>query len=60
MPPQTKIGNLDRVSTTCDSGWVRSHAGSALKAYAPTRYRRWYWPCPTWNSHSLPNEYSPS
>jgi len=32
---------LEEVSTTCGSGWVRTH----LDLYAtqqPTRYRRWY------------------
>ena len=32
---------LDMVSTTCGSGWVRSHPAT-VEGYAPTRYRRWY------------------
>jgi len=37
------------VSTVRGSGWVRSFLGPALMrqsphGFAPTRYRRWYWP----------------
>jgi len=42
---------LDTVSTTRGSGWV-SHTGSDSIAIShvhqqPTRYRGWYWLCPT-------------
>jgi len=43
---------LDTVSTTCGSGWVtdqvyETFAGSSALYFVPTRYRRWYWLCPS-------------